>query len=85
MLERVTPEGDNVQVSAVLGDTVSERATVPANPPEPWTVIVDLPVAPARFVTLVGSADTTKLGGVVTSYPTTTECDSVPLVPMTFT
>lgn len=83
--ERVTLEGDNIQVSPVLGDTESERAIVPANPPALWTVIVDVPVAPARFVRLVGLADTAKLGVGATLYTTNIACDSVPLVPETFT
>lgn len=54
------------------------------------TVTVEVPDAPGAIVTLVGEADTPKSGGgpptlEVTAYDTTTELDSVPLVPITVT
>lgn len=45
-----------VQVRPVLGDTVEARDTVPANPLSAVTVIVEVPLTPARKVTLVGLA-----------------------------
>jgi hypothetical protein len=38
------------------GDTVAERVTVPVNPLTGATVIVEVAVAPARALTLVGLA-----------------------------
>jgi hypothetical protein len=45
-----------VQVRPVLGDIVEARATVPANPFNAATVIVEVPLTPARTVTAVGLA-----------------------------
>jgi len=42
------------------GETVEERATVPVNPFTGATVIVEVAVAPARALTLVGLAVTVK-------------------------
>jgi len=42
------------------GETDEVRATVPVNPCRGATVIVDVPVAPASTVTLVGLAVTEK-------------------------
>ena len=53
---RVTLVGLRVHVRPVLGDTEDVRDTVPVNPFCAVTVIVDVPVAPARTVTLVGLA-----------------------------
>jgi len=54
--EPTTPAGVRVQVRPVLGDTIETRATVPANPPSAVTVSVEVPLTPARTVTLVGLA-----------------------------
>jgi hypothetical protein len=53
---RVTLVGLRVQVRPVLGDTEEVSETVPVNPFWEVTVIVDVPVTPARTVTLVGLA-----------------------------
>ena len=53
---RVTLVGLRVQVRPVLGDTEEVSETVPVNPFWEVTVIVDVPLAPARTVTLVGLA-----------------------------
>jgi hypothetical protein len=58
------------------------RATVPAKPFRDDTVIVDTPVAPTLAGTLVGLAVIAKS---CTVNVTVTECDSVPLVPLTVT
>lgn len=65
------------------GDTVSVKLTVPVNPFCDVTVIVDVPVAPARMVTLVGLAVTVKVGALPTWNVTDAVWDSVPLVPVT--
>ncbi len=44
------------------GDTVEESVTVPVNALIEATVIVEVPVAPARTVTVVGDAVTEKSG-----------------------
>jgi len=54
------------------GETAAARLTVPVNPPEPVTVIVEVPVAPARIVTLVGLAERLKLAGGLTLNVTVT-------------
>jgi hypothetical protein len=43
-------------VRPVLGDIVEARATVPENPLRAVTVIVEVPLTPARTVTPVGLA-----------------------------
>jgi hypothetical protein len=48
--------GVREQVRSVLGDMVEARATVPANPLRAVTVIVEVPLTPARTVALVGLA-----------------------------
>ena len=58
------------------------RATVPAKPFRDDTVIVDTPAAPTLAGTLVGLAVIAKS---CTVKVTVTECDSVPLVPVTVT
>jgi len=52
----VTELGVNVQVRPVAGDTVADSVTVPVKPLIGVTVIVEVPAAPARTVTLVGLA-----------------------------
>jgi len=49
--------GDRVHVNPA-GDTVDASATVPVNPFSGATVIVEVAVAPARALTLVGLAVT---------------------------
>jgi hypothetical protein len=61
------------------------RLTVPVNPPDPVTVIVDVPAAPALIVTVVGLADRVKLAGGLTLNVTVTEWERIPLVPVTIT
>ena len=64
--------GVRVQVRPA-GDTVEVRATVPVNPFRGATVIVDVPLAPARTVTLVGAAVTEKSGTLPTFTATVVE------------
>jgi hypothetical protein len=45
-----------LQVRPVLGEIVDERATVPANPFKDVIDIAEVPLAPAKIVTLVGLA-----------------------------
>lgn len=52
----MTELGVNVQVRPVAGDTVADSVTVPVKPLIGVTVIVEVPAAPARTVTLVGLA-----------------------------
>ena len=55
-------------VVARPGGTVAARLTVPENPLDPATVIVDTPEDPELIVKGVGLADTVKLGaGTVTA------------------
>ena len=54
--------------------------TMPANPFNGDTVIVETPAAPAFTATLVGPAVTVKSW---TTNVTLTECDRTPLVPVT--
>jgi len=70
---RATLVGESVHARPVEGETVAARLTVPVNPPEPLTVIVEVPVAPARIVTLVGLAERLKLAGGLTLNVTVTE------------
>ena len=51
--------GVRVQVSPA-GETVEVRATVPVKPLTGATVIVEVALAPARALTLVGAAVTVK-------------------------
>jgi hypothetical protein len=71
-----------VQVRPVLGDTIEVRATVPANPLSVVTVIVEVPLTPARTVTLVGFAAIVKS---CTVYVTVTAWDRLLLAPVTVT
>ncbi len=50
--------GDSVQVRALLGVTDEVRLTVPVKPLCATTVIVEVPLAPARTVITVGLAVT---------------------------
>lgn len=70
---RATLVGDSVQVRPVEGETVSVRLTVPVNPPEPVTVMVEVPVAPALIETLVGLAERVKAAGGLTLNVTVVE------------
>jgi hypothetical protein len=45
-----------VQVKPVAGETAAVRLTTPLKPCRPVTVIVEVPEAPARIVTVVGLA-----------------------------
>jgi hypothetical protein len=45
-----------VHVKPVAGDTVAVKLTTPLKPWSAVTVIVEVPLAPARIVTLVGLA-----------------------------
>jgi hypothetical protein len=56
----VTPVGVKVQVKPVAGLMPEVKLTVPVNPSSAVTVIVELPKAPARIVTLIGLAATVK-------------------------
>jgi len=77
--------GDRAHVRPVEGETDDARLTVPVNPPEPVTVMVDVPVAPARIVTLVGLADRVNAAGGLTLKVTVTEWDNAAFVPVTTT
>jgi hypothetical protein len=59
---RVTLVGLSVQVNPVEGEADDVRVTVPVNPWIEVTVIVEVPVAPALTVTLVGLALIVKSG-----------------------
>ncbi len=67
------------------GETVEVSATVPVNPFRGATVIVEVPVAAARAVTLVGLAATEKSSAAPTVTVTVVEWDRDPLVPVTVT
>ena len=54
--EPVTLVGVRVQVKPVAGDTAEVRLTTPVKPFRAVTVIVEVPEAPARIVTVVGLA-----------------------------
>lgn len=66
----------------VAGDVVAARETVPVNPLTAVTVTVEVPMAPALTVTVVGLAVTVKS---VTVKVTVAVCDIAPLVPVTVT
>ncbi len=83
MPEPVILAGLRVAVNPVEG--VAERVTVPVNPLNALTVIVVVPDAPASIgPMIVGLAVTLKSGPWRIVKPTTTECDEVPVVPVTF-
>jgi hypothetical protein len=54
--EPVMLVGVRVHVRPVVGDTVAVRLTTPLKPCNAVTVMVEVPDAPARIVTLVGLA-----------------------------
>jgi hypothetical protein len=80
---RVTLVGLRVQVRPAR-ETDEVRLTVPVNPFTGATVIVEVPIAPARIVTAVGLAVIWK-SGTATLKVTVAVWDSVPLVPVTVT
>ncbi len=55
---RVMLVGVSVQIRPLLGETDDVRLTVPVKPFCAATVIVEVPVEPARTVIVVGSAVT---------------------------
>jgi hypothetical protein len=57
---------DRVQVRPVVGDTTSDRVTVPVKPLTAETVIVEVPGEPTTALTEVGLAVTVKSGAAVT-------------------
>jgi hypothetical protein len=61
-----TLAGLRVQVKPVDGEIVSVRATVPAKPLSPVTVMVEVPAFPTITLTLVGLAVTVKSAAAVT-------------------
>ena len=79
---------DSVEVPdpvTLVGLTVHEvllvvRATTPAKPFRPVTVTVEVPALPALTVTLEGAAEIVKSW---TTNVTVTECERLPLVPVT--
>ena len=54
--EPVTLVGVRVQVKPLVGLMLEVKLTTPANPSSAVTVIVEIPVAPAGTVALVGLA-----------------------------
>jgi len=58
VIPRLMLVGDRVQVKPFVGETEEIRLTVPVKPLCAVTVIVEVPVAPARNVTAVGLAVT---------------------------
>jgi hypothetical protein len=83
VLVRVTLVGLSVQVRWPVVATV--RATVPVKLFSAATVIVEVPVAPARTVTLVGLAVTENVGALDTVQVAVAVWTSVPLVPVIVT
>ncbi len=83
MLEvaRVTVAGVTMQ-AIPAGETADTILTVPANPFTPFTVIVEVAVAPTLIVKVVG-LDTTLKSCRLTV--TVAECERDPLVPVTVT
>jgi len=61
------------------------RSTVPVKPFTGLIVMEEVPVSPARMLTLTGLAPMLKSGTAVTVNETSTEWDSVPLPPETVT
>ncbi len=70
---RFTEDVENVQVNPDDGEVEFVSAMVPVKPFTDVTLIVELPPAPAKTVTLVGLARTVKSWTV---YATATECES---------
>lgn len=79
---RLIEDVENVQVNPEDGEVEFVRATVPVKPFADVTLIVELPTAPAKTVTLDGVAVTVKSW---TMYAIVTECDSRRLFPVTAT
>ena len=52
----LTPVGVKVQVNPVVGLMLEAKLTAPVNPSSAVTVMVEVPVAPARSVALTGLA-----------------------------
>ena len=52
----LTPVGVKVQVNPVVGLMLEAKLTAPVNPSSAVTVMVEVPVAPARTVALTGLA-----------------------------
>lgn len=85
------PPGGNVtlvraRVAKIMVDeTASDNVTVPLNPLTLVSVIVEVAEEPCVIVRLAGTADIVKSGGGdwETLKNTTTECASLPLVPVT--
>jgi hypothetical protein len=61
-----TLAGLRVHMRPVDGETVLDKATVPAKPLVAETVIVEVPAEPTATLTLVGLAATVKFGAGVT-------------------
>jgi len=80
---KVTLVGDRVQLRPVLGETEETRLTVPVKPLCAATVIVEVPVAPATTVRVVGLAVT--VYGVPELTLTVALVVSPPPVPVTVT
>ena len=73
---KVTPEGDKMQDSPVLGDTLVLKSTGPVNPCRLSTVTVEVPFVPAFPATLIGDAEMRKS---CTTRVTEAECVIPPL------
>ena len=58
VVPRVMLAGDSVQVRPLAGEIDKARLTVPVKPLCAVTVIVEVPLAPTRTVTVVGLAVT---------------------------
>lgn len=78
----VTLAGRPAAVQPTAGTMLVVRFTVPLKEPIAETVIVEVPLLPTSMVIEVGLALTEK-SAVLTLKVTTTECDRVPLVPVT--
>ena len=72
-MPRVILVGFNEQESSIAGEADEESATVPVNPFMAETVIIEVPVAFARVVTLDGLAEMLKSSSPPMLYVTTTE------------
>jgi hypothetical protein len=57
---RETLDGELVQVRPEEGEIVEDRTTFPANPSRLETVMVEVPVAPAKIPTVAGLAPIVK-------------------------
>jgi len=74
--------GKRVQVRPVAGEALAARPMLPVNPWTPVTVMAEVPVAPARMVSLVRLAATVKSWTVKV---TTAVRVKPPLEPLTVT